>query len=120
MRTYKRFCVYQINKKYKHYSSKDLSKAECLQIIKDEENTVTDYITKLVNGQNSHYIFVPDSALEIDKNDPLRESGGLIIDLQDLDYWTLEDAMSLMNYEIDEKILQPAEKEYFDSRFFCS
>ena len=31
-----------------------LSKAECLQIIKDEENTVTDYITKLVNGQNSH------------------------------------------------------------------
>ncbi len=105
-------------KKYKHYSSKDLSKAECLQIIKDEENTVTDYITKLVNGQNSHYIFVPDSALEIDKNDPLRESGGLIIDLQDLDYWTLEDAMSLMNYEIDEKILQPAEKEYFDSRFF--
>ena len=110
--------IIETYKKYKNYSSKKLSKAERIQIIKNEEKTVTEYISKLVNGQNSHYIFVPENALEIDENDSLRENGGLIIDLQDLDFWKLEDAMLLMDYGIDEKVLKPEEKDYFNSRFF--
>lgn len=103
-------------KKYKKYTNSIIASDEKKIILQEQIKTVKNAMVSIANGQNSYYVYIPPEA--IDNN----VKYGLIVDLQQLDYFDMdlikdlsECSIDIKNRDLDEEKI----KEY-DKRFFLS
>ena len=94
----------------KEYSSKDERK----NVIRNHKKDVCNSINKIVSGQNTHYVYIPHDGLSCDFKK------GLIVDLQEVDYFNLEEIEDIISYKIDVQNgnLSDEKKVYYDKKFY--
>lgn len=100
-------------KLYKKYSNPCISIKERKEILSSKVTTVTNIISDIANGKNTHLAYIPKSGF----NNPI--DNGLIVDLQELDYLNPKTAIDLTNCLIDSQNteLEQKEKEYYNTKF---
>lgn len=105
-------------KTYMRYQSNGLSTEERRSILQIEKKSVNKYLLSVVNGQVTHYVFVPQDAYKEDKC----LDRGMIVDLQELDRFSIETAEIICSLEMDTKCkkLTDKQKDEYDKRFFLS
>lgn len=81
--------------KYKLYTNKKNSLKNKKEILKDIKKTAVNYVSDIANGKYTHFVYIPPVGVE----DQIRN--GLIIDLQELDYFDIETVKDLVNCDID-------------------
>lgn len=99
--------------KFKKYTNKEIGLSEKKEILKIQKKSVTSYITDIINGKYTHFAFVPSSGVEG------QIKNGIIIDLQELDYFDLETVKDLLNCAIDNKNinLECKKKSTYNKKF---
>lgn len=102
--------------KYKKYVSNGLTISEKKYILNKQIKSVTDYLLKIANGAVMHYAYIPESSYL--KNECVHK--GLIVDLQELEYISLEVANILSRCEMDIKNRYLSKKDIrnYDLKFF--
>lgn len=99
---------------YQHLAKEDSTKEDKAEILLSESKTVATILGDIFSGKNTHYCFLPTSAI----SESLDEGYGLIVDLLELDYLPLETVKKIASGEIDCKELLEPEKAKFDKRFY--
>ncbi|MGN0181142.1 MAG: hypothetical protein ACI4DP_01820 [Candidatus Ornithomonoglobus sp.] len=100
--------------KYKKYSDNNISFDERKDFLRENKKDVINFVTNVVNGQNSHYVYIPSEAISMEIKD------GLMIDLQELDYFNIDEIRALNNCSIDveNKDLTNEQKTEYNKKFF--
>lgn len=94
----------------KEYTNKDDRK----NVIRNHKKDVCNSVNKIVSGQNTHYVYIPSDGVSCDfKN-------GLIVDLQEVDYFDLEEIEDLISCTIDVQNddLSDEKKIYYNKKFY--
>lgn len=94
----------------KEYSDKDERK----NVIRNRKKDVCNSINKIVGGQNTHYVYIPPDGVSYDFKK------GLIVDLQEVDYFTPKEIEDLISYTVDvqNSNLSDEKKAYYDEKFY--
>lgn len=102
--------------KFKKYTSEQLNDVEKKELLSSDKKLVADYLTKISGGQVAHYCFIPQDAY---KNDGCK-GNGIIIDLQELEQLTLEEAIIISSFEMDckSKTMESLDIQILNKRFF--
>lgn len=100
-------------KLYKKYINPCTSHEERKEILSSKASTITNFMSEIFSGRNTHLAYIPESGFK----DPIEN--GLIVDLQELDYLNLETAIDLTNCLIDSQNteLEKEKKEYYNTKF---
>lgn len=103
-------------KKYKNYINSSISTDEKKLILQEQIKDVKSAMINIANGQNSYYVYIPPEA--IDNN----VQYGIVVDLQQLDYFDMDIMKDLSECSIDIKNrdLNKEKIELYDKRFFLS
>lgn len=100
--------------KYKGVAKETPTLEEKLDVYRDDKKAISGVLEDIFNGANTHFVFVPKKAL----SDSTFVGQGLIVDLLELDYLSIELVKRIARGEIDVKVLDECEKTSFDERFF--
>lgn len=103
-------------KQYMHYSNDSLSIIDKRNILSKEKKSIINFLLNISNGKDTHFIYIPASAMQNQIED------GLVVDLQEIDYLDANTVKDLCNCLIDEKNpeLDNEKKNYYDKRFVLS
>ncbi len=93
-----------------------LTEEERRMLLKEEEKQMKSVFYEINSGSNSHFTYIPKKAYE------QNSTGGLIVDHQELDYFTVEQAKYICYGEMDIKSnkLSEQQKSFFDKQFFLT
>ena len=94
----------------KEYTSKDERKI----VIRNHPKDVYNSISRIINGQNTHYVYIPPEGVSYNLKN------GLIVDLQEVDYFNAEEIEDLISYTVDvqNNNLSNEKKAYYDKKFY--
>lgn len=108
--------VFQYFEQYTNYASRGLSLKDRKFILKKEKGNIIKLLLNISNGKDTHFIYIPSSAMQNQIKD------GLVVDLQEIDYLDANTVQDLCNCLIDEKNpeLDNEKKNYYDKRFVLS
>lgn len=100
---------------YKKYTSCAFSLEERSAIIK--EKSTVKVLNNIAEGKDSHYIIVPSKSMDGLPGISIKD---LVVDLQEIDYWTMDIVDKLKKGTVDchGTRMTKAEKEVLD-KFFC-
>ena len=101
-------------KKYYRIAKDNLTVEEKAEVYRSENKAVSSYLGDIFNGSNTHFVFVPSSAI----TEQIADGNGLLIDLLELDYMPIELVQRIAKGEIDYEVLDEAEKTAYDEKFF--
>lgn len=82
--------------------------------IRENKKSISDYLKRIVNGQNTHYVYLPEETLKGNiKN-------GVIVDLQEVDFLDIDTVTDLSKFLIDCKneYVSDEKKELYNQKFF--
>lgn len=100
-------------RKYIHYNNYELNLSDRRDILHNEKTQIINFLLDISNGKNTHFIYIPSSAIQNQIDD------GLVVDLQEIDYLDSNTVHDLCNCLIDEKNqeLDAEKKSYYNKRF---
>lgn len=93
--------IKQINSiltKYRKYTSCELTLEQKKEVLEEIKPNVLSTMKNITQGKDSHYIIVPSNSIEKLMGTEVKD---LVIDLQEIDYWTLDIVDKLKKNEID-------------------
>ena len=79
------------------YSTPDISEGRIKEAIKSDTSPVVEFLSRVGKGEILHYYYLPEAAYQ--KNEVRHR--GLIVDLQEIGYVTLSDALKIQTDGID-------------------
>ena len=107
-----------INKyiKYNRIAKEKQTHAEKLEVYQSESKSVSSFLEEMFNGGNTHYVFIPNQAL----SEQIPVGQGLVVDLLELDYFSIGLIEKIAGGDIDKKVLPDFEIFNYDKRFFIT
>lgn len=102
--------------KYYRIAKGNLTLEEKAEVYLSESKAAASFLGDILNGSNTHFIFIPNSAI----SEPMSEKQGLIVDLLELDYLPMELIKRIAAGEIDCQIMSEAETSVYDENFFLT
>lgn len=106
--------INDLYKKYKEISNENTNKNDRKKLCNTYSKLIFESINKIVNGQDMHYVYIPSDGVSSEFK------RGLIVDLQEVDYLSLEEIEDLCSYSIDIKnsSMSTEKKEHYNDRFY--
>lgn len=111
------FKIKEMLSKYRNFTSGELTTEQKRIILQEIKPDVQNTVQNINSGKNSHYIVVPSNVIESINGEDVEN---LVVDLQEIDYWTLDTVEKLKKREIDVRNtrLTKCDKSDLDTCFF--
>lgn len=93
--------IAQINtflSKYRQYTSSELTLEQKKSVLVENTSNIQSVMKNIASGKDSHYIILPSDTIEKASDKRVKD---LVIDLQEIDYWTFDIVDKLKKNEID-------------------
>lgn len=102
--------------KYSRIKTEQLTLDGMKGVYKSERKNVESFLGTLFAGGNTHYVFIPKHAL----SELLSVGQGLVVDLLELDYFSVELIKKIAEGKIDYGVLSDPDVSAYDGKFVLS